>query len=284
MSPEPESTDGEQPGAPDAPVHRELPDHLRGVFGDGEAADSAGQPWAGRSFEANPAADDDGSADPALLDALISFHEGEGSASAVVEAVRGARLLIPLLAHAGDVGRTAEGHLVDKTQELSIVTVQAPDGRTVLPAFTSVETMRSWNPLARPVPAAGPRVALAAASEETQLVVIDPANPSEFVLRRPAVFALGTGSPWLPPQDDPAVREAFEASIAEEPDAQRISLAGGDPRSRLQAEELVVRLRLRRGLTQDQLRDTVTRISGRWAASPVITGGVDSMTLQLVQD
>jgi len=32
--------------------------------------DSAGVPWEGRSFESNPHAGDDGSADPALLDAL----------------------------------------------------------------------------------------------------------------------------------------------------------------------------------------------------------------------
>ncbi|HEY0248997.1 MAG TPA: SseB family protein [Gryllotalpicola sp.] len=259
------------------PDPAELPDHLRRL------ADSAGQPWAGRSFEPNGAADDDGAADPALLAALDGFRAGTARPEHVVEAFRRARLLIPLLAHAGDVGVAPSGHAVDKTQELSIVTVAGPDGRKVLPAFTSVATLAAWNPLARPVPAAGPRIALAAASEETQLIVIDPAGSGEFVLRRPAVFALGTDAPWLPAYRDPAVRAAFEASVAEEPEVRGIELASGDPRYRLRAEELVVRLRLLPGLDRDGLQRLVARITERWAASPVIVNGVDSMALRLEQ-
>ena len=101
-------------------------------------ADSAGVPWEGRSFESNPHAGDDGSADAALLAALEAFHAGSGDAVAIVDAYRDARLLIPLVAEAGDVGIAPSGHTVDKTQELSIVTVAAPDGRRVLPVFTSV--------------------------------------------------------------------------------------------------------------------------------------------------
>lgn len=245
-------------------------------------ADSAGQPWAGRAFAPNPAAADDGAADPALLSALNRFLAGSALPEDVVEAFRGARLLVPLLAHAGDVGHTAEGQLVDKTQELSIVTVEAPDGRRVLPAFTSVETLAAWDPKARPVPAAGPRIALAAASEQTQLIVIDPASPSEFVLRRPAVFALASGEAWVPPYRAEAVRAAFQDSIADEPAAIAVELADGDPQQRFAAEELVVSLALRPGLTQDELQPLVQRVTGRWAASPAIANGVDSMTVRLV--
>ena len=67
-------------------------------------ADSAGVPWEGRSFESNPHAGDDGSADAALLAALEAFHAGSGDAVAIVDAYRDARLLIPLVAEAGDVG------------------------------------------------------------------------------------------------------------------------------------------------------------------------------------
>jgi len=246
-------------------------------------SDSAGQPWAGRSFTANPAAGDDGSADVALLDALNGFRAGTAGPEAVVEAVRAARLLIPLLAHAGDIGTTPDGHVVDKTQELSIVTVAGPDGRKVLPAFTSVQTLAAWNPQARPVPAAGPRVALAAASEQTELVVIDPASPTEFVLRRPAVYALATGEAWVPPHRDPAVQRAFDAAVADEPDALGVELIPADPAQRLQAAELAVRLRLRSGLDQQQLEQLTARLSERWAASAAIANGVDSLVLQLVR-
>src|SRR5690606_14137168 len=98
---------------------------------------------------------------------------------AVVDAFRNARLLIPLVAEAGDEGVNDRGVRVDKTQELSIVTVGGPDGRAVLPVFSSVATMAAWNDAARPVPADGRRVALAAASEGTDLVVIDPTSRTE---------------------------------------------------------------------------------------------------------
>src|SRR5690606_14863407 len=60
--------------------------------------DSAGVPWAGRSFQANPGSGDDGSADPALLDALLRFRSGDGSQVEVVDAFRSARVLVPLVA------------------------------------------------------------------------------------------------------------------------------------------------------------------------------------------
>ena len=44
--------------------------------GDGAAADSAGQPWAGRAFEENSSAEDDGLAPAALMAALAGFAPG----------------------------------------------------------------------------------------------------------------------------------------------------------------------------------------------------------------
>ena len=87
----------------------------------------------------------------------------------------------------------AHGLAVDKTQELSIVTVAAPDGRRVLPVFTSVAAMSRWDAAARPVPADGVRTAVAASADDTDLIVIDPGSETEFVLRRPAVWAIAQG-------------------------------------------------------------------------------------------
>jgi hypothetical protein len=95
------------------------------------AGDSAGVPWEGRRFEDNPHAADDGSADPALIAALLRFRAGSGSQVEVVDAFRSARVLIPLIAEKGEEGVAPSGLTVDKTQELSIVTVSAPDGRRV---------------------------------------------------------------------------------------------------------------------------------------------------------
>ncbi|HEY8589147.1 MAG TPA: SseB family protein, partial [Naasia sp.] len=146
-------------------------------------ADSAGRPWAGRQFEPVPYADDDGTAPPALASALDAFAAGASTADAVVAALRGTRLLVPLLAQLGEAGVGAHGRTVDKSADLAVVTVRAADGRTVLPAFTSVAAMQRWNPVARPVPTPAERVALAAASDADGILVLDPGSPTEFVLR-----------------------------------------------------------------------------------------------------
>ncbi|HEV7185483.1 MAG: SseB family protein [Actinomycetales bacterium] len=246
------------------------------------AADSAGQPWAGRQFDANTFGGDDGSAPPELLAALAAFRAGETGPETVVDAVRSARLLIPLLAQLGESGTNEHGHTIDKTQELAIVTVGGPDGRKVLPVFSSVTAMHAWNPLARPVPADGPRVALAAASEETELVVLDPTSETEFVIRRPALWSIAQGRPWLPGHRDPEVVSAFTASIGSELGVHDVTLLAGDPAARLGAEEVVVRLELARGLTREELDAALGRLARRWSADDIIATRVDSLRVQLV--
>lgn len=248
----------------------------------GSPADSAGQPWEGRHFDDNPFGDDDGSAPPALLGALAAFRAGEAGAEAVVDALRDARLLVPLVAELGEEGENAAGMLVDKTQELSIVTVAGPDGRSVQPVFSSVTALQAWNPQARPVPVDGRRAALAAASEGTELIVLDPTSETEFVVRRPAVWAIAQGTRWLPSDRDPEVLAAFRASIGPELGVHEVTLVPGDPASRLAGEELVVRLTLSAGLTREELDAILSRLAQRWAADDVIATRVDSLRVQLV--
>lgn len=245
-------------------------------------ADSAGQPWQGREFDDNPFGDDDGSAPPALLGALAAFRAGETGAETVVDALRDARLLIPLMADLGDEGTNDAGMRVDKTQELSIVTVAGPDGRTVQPVFSSVTALQAWNPSARPVPVDSRRAALAAAAEGTELIVLDPTSETEFVLRRPAVWAVAQGTAWVPSDRDAEVREAFQRSIASELGVHDVALLAGDPGNRLAGEELVVRLSLAAGLTREELDAILSRLAQRWAADDVIATRVDSLRVQLV--
>lgn len=249
----------------------------------GAASDSAGVPWSGRSFQANPHSGDDGSADPALLDALLHFRAGTGDPVAVVEAYRSARLLIPLVAENGDEGIGAHGLAVDKTQELSIVTVAAPDGRRVLPVFTSVEALSRWDASARPVPADGVRTALAAAEDDTDLIVIDPTSPTEFVLRRPALWAIAQGHSWEPSYASPEVFAGLQASIGGELAVLDLAVAPGDPSGRLRGPELIVRLTLMPGLDQAELDAVLARLAKRWASDDRIAVLVDSLTVKLVR-
>lgn len=244
-------------------------------------ADSAGQPWEGRQFGENAFAGDDGSAPPQLIDALTRFADGRAGEDAVVDAFRSSRLLIPLVTHAGDVGVNAQGQKVDKTQELSIVTVAGPDGRNVLPVFSSVAAMQSWNTIARPVPADGIRVALAAASENTDLVVLDPTSETEFAIRRPALWAIAQSLPWQPAYANPDVLDAFLTSARSELAVLDVRLESGDPRARLAGPELIAHLELIDGLTRSELDTVLSRLAQRWSASDVIATMVDSLAVRL---
>ncbi|MFT4234730.1 MAG: SseB family protein [Microbacterium sp.] len=243
--------------------------------------DSAGQPWAGRSFHQNPAAGDDGTADAALWRALTDFRAGEGTSEQVVEALRTARMLVPLVAEKGEEGMAPSGLVVDKTQELSIVTVSAPDGRTVMPLFTCTSTMRRWDAKARPIPVASTRAALAAVGDETDLIVIDPTSPTEFVVRRPAVWALARGEEWQSAAANPDVFLGLQDSIATELAVLDVQVADGDPQALLRGPELIVRLTLAAGLERAELDAILARLARRWAADDRIATLVDSLQVSL---
>ncbi len=247
-----------------------------------DAVDSAGTPWAGRSFPDVAPSDDDGAAPPALLEALARFRAGGCDVVAVVDELRRSRLLIPLIAELAEEGVGVAGHRSDKRAELAVVTVAGPDGRAVLPVFSSVDTMRAWNPLARPVPSDGVRVALAAASDRTELVVLDPASESEFCVRRPALWAIAQSLPFTPSYLDPDVHAAFAVSAEAEVGVGALRIANGDPTATLVGPELVVRLALRAGLEGTEVDALIGRLAAAWQGSGVIRDRVDSLRIDVV--
>lgn len=248
-------------------------------MGDGHA-DSAGIPFEGRRFHENPASDDDGSAPERVIEAIRRLRAGELGIAEVVTALHTERLLVPLVAEAGDEGIGPHGQRVDKTQELSIVTVAGPDGRPVLPAFTSVDAMRTWNPLARPIPIQASRIALAAAGEGTPLIVVDPGSETQTVVRRPALHALATGEPWTPAFDDLEVAEAFGATVAGEDAVLAIGLAPGDPQARLVGAEVLVVLQLDPESTGAARQALLARLQERWSGDDLIASRVDSIAVR----
>ena len=246
-------------------------------------ADSAGQPWQGRHFEPNTSADDDGSAPEAFLSARASFRAGELTLAGLVDIVRTCRFLIPLVAVAGETGVTDDGLVVDKSQELSIITVAGPDGRPILPVFSSVAAMTRWRPDARPVPADAVRVALAAASEHTDRIVIDPrSDGDEVVLPRPAVWAIAQGAPWVPAVDDAEVLEAVARPAAQHPQIWAVSLVAGDEQARGSGPEVIVRLAVEPGLDAESLRSIMQSLSDAWAQDATVAERIDSLSVQPV--
>ena len=246
-------------------------------------ADSAGRPWAGRSFEPNPHADDDGSADPTLMAALAEFHAAPLGAdpSAVISAVREARLLVPMLASLGESGEGAHGQTVDKSADLAIVTVEGPDGRPAMPAFTSMAAMSAWNPDARPIPIGARKICLAAAAEQTTRVVLDPGSENTFVLRRPLIAAIAQDLEWASPVTDPRIGEIISASVVGEDSVVQVGLAAADPAFKLANDELLVQIVLVPGLERSVLEATIERITNRWSEHDYFVNSVDSVTFQL---
>jgi SseB protein N-terminal domain len=245
-------------------------------------ADSAGVPWEGRHLEPNPHANDDGTADPALLAIIDEFKAGKALAEAVVVALGKARLLVPLVANLGEAGQGAHGQVVDKSADLSIVSVQSPDGQIALPVFSSVAAMQVWNPKARPVPIETARVALAAASEKNNRIILDPGSPTQFAVRQNAYQALAQQLPWIHPSRDPEVKAAFKAAIDAETAVENYAIQDGDPAAALTGPEVLVYLKLAPGLTQLELDQVLERLGVAWAASPEIALKVDSLGIKLV--
>ncbi|KNB49742.1 SseB family protein [Streptomyces caatingaensis] len=177
--------------------------------------------------------DDDGSADPALAEALAVWAaEGRGEAKVAAEgrvlgALKGARLLVPVVAVLGEAETGPDGLKREKTSDMAVPTLQAPDGRRALPAFTSLETLARWRADARPVAVPLHQALQAAAHEKADTIVLDLAGPVTYALTGPALLALAEGRTTADPLADPSVTEALRAVLAAEAGVVRAHLVPG---------------------------------------------------------
>jgi hypothetical protein len=245
-------------------------------------SDSAGVPWEGRELEENRFAGDDGSAPKEFVTAISGFRSGDLGQADVVDALRVSRLLVPLLAQLGESEIGANGLKIDKSAELSIVTVKAPDDQDALVVFSSVAAMQRWNPSARPVPTDAIRVCLAAASQLSTRVVIDPGSDTEFVIRRPAIAQIAQSLDWQPAELNPSVRGVVGQSVASESQVVDFELRSADPEVKLAGAELEVALKLVNGASPADVRQLLERVSKHWAESEEFALAVDSVTIKLL--
>ncbi|MFJ8851183.1 SseB family protein [Streptomyces sp. NPDC102437] len=170
--------------------------------------------------------DDDGTADPALAAALAAWAEDRKAVGPVLEALKGARLLVPVVAVLGQVEEDENGLRREKTSDMAVPTLQAGD-RRALPAFTSTDTLARWDPQARPVAVPLHQALQAAAHEKADTVVLDLAGPVAFELTGSALLALAEGRTSADPLDDPAVTSAVRDAVAGEPSVLRAHLGPG---------------------------------------------------------
>ena len=211
---------------------------------------------------------DDGSADPAAAAALAAFAAGTGSEHAVLTALAGARLLVPVVAAGvpdGDPpqpGASAGSCHVpggEKTSEMSIPTLIGQDGRAAVPAFTSLAAMHAWQPGARPVPADAARVWQAAAADAAA-VVLDIAGPVPLAIDGARLAALAAGQPVPLPEHDPDIHAAIGAVAATYPQVTAVRLLG-DPAG--EGPDLTVELSLAPGASPATAGQLGAEVLGR---------------------
>ncbi|WP_055488343.1 SseB family protein [Streptomyces sp. WMMB 322] len=175
---------------------------------------------------------DTGAADPVLAEALAAWRAGPGEPGAeqrVLEALAGARLLVPVVAVLGESSVDESGLLRDKSSDMAVPTLTAPGGRRALPAFTSTEALARWNAEARPVAVPLRQALRALAQEQADTLVLDLAGPVTYQLTGAALRALAEGRTSTDPAADPQVKDALRALLAAEPDVMAAHLAPGGP-------------------------------------------------------
>jgi hypothetical protein len=277
---------------------RQLPGHIAAALaGAGGAGDSAGQPWAGRSLSGDDARihsfeDDDGTADAGYLAALAALVAGEGNEAGVVASLAAARVFVPILAQLAEEGEGAAGLHADKQADMALVTLQAPDGRTAMPVFTSAASLEAWHPEARPVAVYAARAALSAVAEGAELLVLDPGAELTFVVRRPAVWALAQQRPWTPSYDDPELARSLGAAAVGFPAVRRVEIRPGGGVASAAADgrhvpgggtgpELRVLLYLEDGLDAAGVQSIVAGLNNAWARNEMFAERVDSIEVKL---
>ncbi|MFE9173708.1 SseB family protein [Streptomyces kebangsaanensis] len=179
-----------------------------------------------KNIPTSPFADDDGSADPRLSAALAAWAEDRTAVEPVLRALKGARLLVPVVAVLGEVEEDENGLRREKTSDMAVPTLKAGH-RTALPAFTSTDSLVRWDPDARPVAVPLHQALEAAAHEKADTVVLDVAGPVPFELTGPALLALAEGRTTTDPLADPAVAAAVREAVAAEPAVLRAHLGPG---------------------------------------------------------
>jgi hypothetical protein len=186
--------------------------------------------------------DDHGEGDPAVAAALGAYAAGTGGEHAVLTALADTRLLVPVVAvladelasreaaaGAGDAGQASAGRgqgkqgrahgkegllQGEKASEMAMPSIVGRDGRRALPAFTSAEAVRRWQPSARPVPVRASGV-WQSAVQESWAVVIDVAGPVPLVVEGARLAALAAGSQAPCMHEDPDVWHEVAAAAAE---------------------------------------------------------------------
>jgi hypothetical protein len=168
-------------------------------------------------------ADDDGGADAALLALLADVRDGARDRFDAYRALADARLLVPVVAVAGEEpavaparpssARATLSRPSDKNADMAVMTLVSADGAKALPVFTSLAAMAAWDERARPVPVTGRRACEAAVFENAEALVVDVASATRLTVAGSALRALATGRLPMRAVEDAELRTALGRAI-----------------------------------------------------------------------
>lgn len=241
-------------------------DNTSGRFAghDPATGDTAGVPWQGRTLTGTGFDGDDGGADAALSDALLTGARGADLVTAVAQA----RLIVPIVGVPGEAA----------SSDMAAVTLSSPDGRKALPAFSSTDFLTSWDSTARPVPVSAQRAALAAVQEGCDVVVLDVGTDHAAELRTSMVWALAMARDWLPAHLDPHVEAAVAAAVRSEEQLGRWALGPGDDGS------LLIQVELQSGLSGQAINEVLQRVGEAIATDGEARARIDAIAFRLIGD
>lgn len=173
-----------------------------------------------RLLAPSPFPGDDGLATPGTRRALAAAVGAADPADYLraVAALCEDRLLVPVVATATRVGQTVGGLTSDKEAEMSVVMLQAADGRRALLGFTGLDSLQAWQPDARPVPVTLDKAAQTARAEGVAALLVDFAGPHPLVVDGEVLASLAAGHRlvetgpatfgWVVPSDEGPAADA----------------------------------------------------------------------------
>lgn len=145
-------------------------------------------------------AGDDGAVDLEVTAALTAYDaspQDRDRALAVVAALQDSRVLVPVVAVAGDVEVNEAGLAQEKSTDMAAVLTQGRDGRTALLAFTGLERLQRWQADARPVPVSLADAARSSIQQGADALVVDVAGPVLFAIELDTLQPLAGGGRLL---------------------------------------------------------------------------------------
>ncbi len=139
-------------------------------------------------------AGDDGGTAAEVVAALAAYDaDPDARYEATLAVLQHHRVLVPVVAVAGEVEVDEAGLAHDKTADMATVLMRGRDGRTALLAFTGSASLRAWQADARPVPVLLPKAATAAVQDGAEALVVDVAGPVRFVVEGDDLRQLAAG-------------------------------------------------------------------------------------------